>query len=329
MGTPAEGPTAGRALVEVYGSGFRLPPAFPASSGPSGPAQAGLVRVGVQKTVSVTFDGAEAPLVEVVRSNLLRVLTPVSPIPAVSATGHGAGTVDVVVRNLDDAGVPIPGEEVTLADGYAYRRPKLDAATESDFLRLVRAFLREWKRQVLPDVVLTDHTDFDPDVSTAFVEVAALPAIVLSLTGIPENRFYSLNEGPEEEINEDRVDVRRRPRTVDLNFDVIGISASTMEMTNLLAAANEFMRRNPFLDLDRDPADPGKGRVSYELDFQPGASFEVGNRPNNSNLRSFSGAVVVRGFDFEGFTGFPADEIRAMSATLKDPVRLDAERSSG
>ncbi len=323
VGTPVEGPTGGRSLVEIYGDGFRLPPAA-APDGPSGPTQAGLVVAPSPKTVSVTFGGAEALEVLVIRSNLLHVINPISPLIAAAPT-FGAGAVDVVITNLDDNGDPIGGETVTVVDGWTYRRPKLDAATESDLVRMVRAFVREWKRQVLPEVVFTSHTDFDADISTAFVDIAEMPAIVLNLNGLPENRFYSCNEGPEITVSAERVEKHRKPRTVDLNFEVIGISDNPMEILNLMAAATDFMERNPRIRLDREAGNPGAGTVEFELDYQPGASFDLGNRPSSSNIHFFSGSILIRGFSFEGLAAFPGDSIVALFRDLKDPVSLDVE----
>lgn len=323
VGTAAEGPTAGRHLVEVYGDGFRLPSTTPVP-GPSGPIVAGLVQAPSPQTVSVTFGGVEAESVEVVRSNLLRVLTPISPIAATKAAGHGAGAVDVVIQNLDDNGDPIAGESVTVVDGYTYRHVKLDAATESDFLRLVQRVIEEWKRQVLPNVVLTEHVDYDADTATPYTEIAELPAVILQGPDLPENRFYSLNEPPEE-ADGTVVEIRRKPRTVDLLFQVIGISENTMELLNLVAAASAFMERNPYLYMARDPDDAAAGEVRYEFDYQAGGDFRVASRPSSSNIRSFTGAIVVRGFDFEGFAGVPGDALRGLAATLQEDVALDAE----
>ncbi len=330
VGDPVEGPTAGRSLVLIFGDGFRLPP-DPPPDGPTGPVVAGRVTSPSPKTVSVTFGGREALKVDVVRTNLLHVVTPISPVAANKANNHGAADVDVVITNLDDDGDPIGGETVTRVDGYTYRRPQLDATNSSDFLRLIEAMIEEWKRQVLPEVVFTVHTDFDDDTSSPIVDIAKLPMIALILREVPENRFYSTNERPEIESG-GVVQTLRKPRTIDLLFDVVGASDSTMELMNLLAAANTFMEENIVIELDRDPADLSKGRVEYELDFQVGGDFAIGRGASNSNLRQFSGAIVVRGFDIEGFTGFSSSAVRDLGVLTNDDesaVSLDVEATSG
>ena len=47
---------------------------------------------------------------------------------------------DSLLRNLDENGVPIPGEEATLAAAYRFLRPRI--VSESDLTRLVRTLLR-------------------------------------------------------------------------------------------------------------------------------------------------------------------------------------------
>src|SRR5262245_61737827 len=131
--TPPTGPTGGRTLVEIAGTGFRLPPP-PPPSGTTPPPR---------PTVQILVGGREATDVRVRASDRLTFISPIGD----------ARPVDVILRNLDDDGAPIAGEEVTLANGFTYRMPAL--AAESDLARLVRTLLRELKRQVLPNVSLT------------------------------------------------------------------------------------------------------------------------------------------------------------------------------
>lgn len=324
---PVEGPTGGRALVRIFGDGFRLPPPPPAS-GPTGPVVAGRVTAAEPRTVSVTFGDKEALRVDVIRSNLLHVLTPISPIAATKATNHGAGVVDVVVTNLDDSEVPIGGETVTVAAAYTYRHPRFDTTNDSDLLRLCEALIVEWKRQVLPEVVFTSHTDYDDDTGTPIVDIAKLPAIILILRGIPENRFYTRN-GREEVLVDGIVEIRRAAKTVDLLFDVMGASDSTAELLNLLAASETFMRENICIELIRDPTDLSLGTVEYELAFQPGGGFVIPRGASNSNLRQFSGSILIRGFDIEGWAGFSKSAVRGLAALSNDVegiVQLDLEK---
>lgn len=55
----------------------------------------------------------------------------------------------------------------------------------------------------------------------------------------------------------------------------------------------------------RDPANAGAGQVRYEMDLTPDGDLKVTSQPNESNVRSFSGRFVVRGFDLEDLAGVP------------------------
>lgn len=298
--TPATGPTAGLTLVELLGSGFRLPPA-PPLTGPTSPPR---------PTVAVLVGGRPATSVGVVADGRLTFLTP----------ANDAGIVDVVVRNLDDDGVPIMGEEAIRSGAFAYAQPRL--AIESDLTRLVRTLLREFKRQVLDNVVLTVQTDFDAETGDELhlAQLAALPGLVLVGPELVEDRFYSLNRLPEAPAGPGAFTRRRVPYTVDLGFTLVGTSDHTVELLNLMAATELFFHRNKFIELDRDPANPAAGQVRYEMDLTPGGDLKVSSQPNESNVRSFSGAFVVRGFDLEDLAGVPADSVVERGAQVTEVV---------
>lgn len=281
--TPSSGLTGGRTLVDVVGSGFRLP-SPPPPSGPTPPPK---------PSVQVLVGGREASEVRVRADDRLTFLTPAGD----------AGPVAVVVRNIDDDGAAIPGEEVTLANGFRYRLPTL--AAESDLARLVRTLLRELKRQVLPNVSLTVQTDFDAHTGDELhiAELASLPALVLVGPELREDRFYSLNQLPEVPGSAGTFLRRRVPYTVDLAFTIVGASDHTVELLNLMAATELFFHKNKFLEMTRDPASPTGSRVRYEMDFAPDGDLRVTSQPNESNVRSFSGSFVIRGFDLEDVAG--------------------------
>ena len=92
---------------------------------------------------------------------------------------------------------------------------------------------------------------------------------------------------------------------MDLRFTLVGTADHTVELLNLIAATQLFFHKNKFLEMNRDEANPALGQVRYELDIPQGGDFRHSSQPNESNLRSFSGAFVVRGFDFEDMAGIP------------------------
>lgn len=320
-----EGPVAGGQTIEIYGDGFRLP-----NTAPVDVTVGDVVESPALPSVRVTFGGVAAPVASAVASNRLVVVTPPSPVTLttedpVHGTQWGVGTVDVVIENVDDAGDPIAGESVTAVDGYTYRGVKLDSATESDLARLVRTLLLELNRRVLSNVMLTVDVDFDSDTSTALVDIAKLPALVLQGPRLAENRFYSLNGRRASDGY-----LHRKVHTVDLAFDLVGISNHPVESLNLMALCTEFVESMPFISMARDPSDSAQGEVQYEFDFDGFSGFELANRPNADSLHTFSGSLRIRGFDFEGFAGFTRADVAGLLVPLGDHgVTIDTERFGG
>jgi hypothetical protein len=287
--TPSSGPTAGSLLVEILGSGFQLA-ALPQTAGPPAlPSPAVGVLVGGQAVRDVRIFSGD---------RLTCIIPP-----------GDAGPADVVVQNLDAAGSVIPGEQAIAPGAFTYVRQAL--TVEVDLTRLVRSLLQEFKRQALDNVVLTVHTDFDASVGAELhlAQIAQLPALVLVGPELTEDRFFSLNQLPEIVTGPGQFAQRRVPYTVDLGFTVIGVSDHTTELLNLMAATQLFFHRNPYLELDRDPEAPDAGRVRYELDIARDGDLKVTSQPNESNVRSFSGRFVVRGFDLEDLAGVPGESI--------------------
>jgi len=254
------------------------------------------------------------------------VLVPKSPITPTKANSYGEGSVDITIKNLDDDGDPIPGEEVTETDGLAYSRVQL--ATESDFQRLIREIVLELRLQTIPNVAISNHTDFDDDTtdSADITTLAELPGIALLGPTLRENRFYSQNapiavaaSNPGEYLK------RRVGYTVDLEFRIIGVSNIMVELINLMAVVNGYFEKNKYIELTRDPNDSSLGKARYEIDFTEDGDLDTISTPNDSNIHAFSGRFVIRGFDMQDLTGFANDQTVGQTATTDDEgVRLTA-----
>lgn len=296
--TPSSGPTGGSLLVEIAGSGFRLPDPPPAT----GPAPASAPSVGV------AVGGRPARDVRVIDAGRLSCIVPPGD----------AGPADVVVQNLNASGAPIAGEQASAAGAFTYVLHPL--TPEADLTRLVRTLLQELKRQVLVNVVLTVHTDFDPETGDELhlAQLAQLPALVLVGPELAEDRFFSLNQLPETSAGPNTFERRRVPYTVDLGFTLVGVSDHTTELLNLMAATQLFFHRNNYLAMPRDPANPDAGSVRYEMDFTPDGDLKVTSQPNESNVRSFSGRFVVRGFDIENLAGLAGGDVVERGAPVDD-----------
>lgn len=281
--SPSSGPTSGGDLVRLTGADFA-------------------------PRVAVELGGVAAKVLAV-RSEagtwLADVRTP----------AHVEATVDVVLRNLDAAGAAIPGEEATLPGAYRFLRPRI--VKEADLTRLVRALLRELKRQVIANVSMTVSVDYDDTTIDGMnvIAISKLPSLVLSGPRVVENRFFSTNE-PHEDVVAGPAGPellrRRPPLTVDLVFTITAASDRTVELLNLMAAAATFLNRNRWVELPRDPESPGAGTVRWEMD--PEGEFQTRlDGPND--VRAFTCGFVVRGFDID--EGLPLNLGKAVAdATL-------------
>lgn len=281
-------------MVDVSGAGFRLPPV-------PGPGKTDGV---LKPTVEVLFGTEPAELVQVLSDDRLFVSLPI----------HDAGSVSVTIRNLDDNGDPIVGEEVVAAGAFEFVAPSYftGEAKESELTRLVRTLVLELRRQVIGSVAIGTHTDYDEATNAELfvAELSSIPGLVLIGPDLSENRFYSSNARGEHDVTPGDPDTEfvetREPYTVDLMFSFVGFSDRVMELLNLQSGVLEFFRRNTTLSMDRDRSDPTKGKVSYELDFAPDGEPKRSGQTNASNLVSFAGRMVIRGFDHDHFVGTEA-----------------------
>ncbi len=320
---PTKGPSGGKTVVEILGTNFRLPTPPPATD---------FVGGDFEESVRVVIGGRLTTTVQVVSDQRLFCTTQ-SREPIFS---------DVVVTNIDSNGDPIAGETVTLANSYTYARPRLDALAQSDLVRLCITIIRELKKQIISNVTMTTATDFDADPADAtnFIEIAELPQLILVGPQFEENRFQTNNEALEEAPDPTTFElgIRRFPRVVDVIFNLIGASDNTVELLNLMFSVQSFFNRNKDLLMLRNapsgdpndpfPVDPDPADViEYEMDIEVGGQFGVTTRPNNSNLRTFSGSFLIRGFEIEDLPDFPADLLVAVTReVLQSEVCPTAEQ---
>lgn len=322
--TPASGPSMGGNMVEIIGTGFRLPDPPPAS----GPAPA------LVETVLVEFGGV--PATKAIPVSATRMFVPVPKYPLVQSNGKPltSALVAVEVTNIDNSGVPIPGETVSVADAYTYGRPDISAENESDFTRLVRTLLRLLKSEVLPNVVLEIDTDYDEDLNTPQPEHGDLPGIAVHGPEVTENTFYrDWSDREDTALGTGETLIQRRSHTVDLGFDIIGYSDNELEFLNLLALAEQWKDRNQKIYMDCDPDDPGAGQVGYDFIFAVDGQFKAEKQSGtalNSNLKVFRGQVIIQGFEFAGLPGVSNDDGIAVAADVdEDGVVLQDPEQTG
>jgi len=263
--TPNRGPCAGGNVVRVAGTGFA-----PWVGVEVGPGRAQLVPTWIVSELS-----------------LADVCVPPGE----------AGPADLRVRNLDEAGTPIPGEDALAPHGYLYARPQL--VTESDLTRLVRVLLRDLKREVLANTGIAVSVDYDdtPTDGLNVVAMATLPSLVLSGPTLRENRTLSTNVLRERPLDADEAERLRAPYTVDLAFRLTGASTRTTELLNLAAALGPFLSGRQWLEVARDPEAPEGDTVRYELDPDGELRTRLDAGGGKADARVFTCGLVVRGFD--------------------------------
>lgn len=313
--SPNTGPPTGAHLVEIIGTNFRLPTAPPAT---------GIVPV-APTPVRVSFDGVVSSRVLVASDTRLFAETPKKIL--VQANGRPIEdplAVDVLVENIDDLGVLIPTEEVTEVDGYTYARIDLSFDTPSDLSRLGDALIDLWRSEVLENTVFGQNTDFDSDTTDGmqFVDIASVPACILTGPRLAENLFFRRWDDEEVTTTGTEFKIVRRPKYNDVSFDILAITNNDRQLVNLIALIDAFMDNNKFLTF---------GGCPYEMDFVEGADMSVIKQSSqlNSNIRTAKGELLIRGFNMSGFAGVTDHDTKDVGDALDDRVTLESTEQIG
>jgi hypothetical protein len=306
---PAYGPSSGQTLLTITGTGMRLPPQPPAGRPTTG---------GLPQTVEIRIGALPAARV-LVRED---AAIPQGTIATCLTPAGAPGPADIIIQNLNDAGQPIAGEAVLLPGAFTYERTALSA--ETSLTRLVRTLLRAFKAQVIENVNLTVHTDFDAAAESGaeLAAVARLPALVLAGPELRQNCAYSINQQLVHALR-DGLALHHVPYTVDVGFTLIGMTDRTAELLNLMSLCTLFLHKNKHLVVARDPDAPEAGHVAYEMDFAPGGQFQVRSQPSESNVRHFVGEFVIRGFDIDEPHGIPIERVHASSVIELGTDRME------
>jgi len=240
----------------------------------------------------------------------------------VRTPAHEPGLSDVRIINLDADGVPVPGEESVLAEGYRFDRYEI--VRESDLTRLVRTLLQKLKAYLLANTSISVSVDYDDTVEDGLdiVAMAELPSLVLSGPRLAENRFYSMNTSREAVVDGPtgpEVIRHRPPYTADLTFTITVASDRTFELFNLMAAMATFLHQSRWLEMARDAEHPGAGSVRWEMD--PDGDFRT-RLDGADDVRAFTCGLVIRGVDVaDGLPldiGLPVEVIDFLTETLEN-----------
>jgi hypothetical protein len=214
----------------------------------------------------------------------------------IDAPSHDAGSIDLVLENLDAVGMPVPGEATTARGAYEFERPQL--VHEADLARLMRTLVRAVKREVLANVHIAVHVDHEdtPTDGLRITTMATVPSIVLSGPSVRPSPAYRSADPIDAPRTGGDVLRHRQRLTRDLAFTITGASRSTTELLALFTAAGQFVARNPWIPMLRDPARPELGLVRWDVDPEGDWRTQI---PGTDGVHAFTAAFVVRGFDLD------------------------------
>jgi len=296
--TPNAGLTRGTNLVQLTGTGFRLPPAPPATGYLGGDAVS---------TVKVSFEGVVSAWAHAITSSraFARVPTWSGAYDALPAA------LDVRIANLDDAGVEIPLQNVTRVNAYTIARPEL--AQETTLQRVIRELIKVLRRHVVPNVGLTLGRDYQEDLTDFDRIRATTPCVALYGPHLAVNRFYSLNaEEPETEpLEADAWVLRKEPVTVDLDFEMRGWATGEVHAYGLAQALILCFRDLVRLDV---------GGLLYEVEIPWDAQPDFGSVPNFNDLHTFGARLLIRGVHLDDDPGTVILRGWDITANGGDPV---------
>ena len=269
---PSSGRTLGDSLVEIVGADFGVPSA------------------GLQ--IKVFFGGKEALKADAITPNRILAMAP----------GGDPGPVDVRVDNITPGVPPAPDvvESTILPGGYTYKRPDLstDVVSKYPVVALVgRKLVQDLRRTVLENTHWAMDIEYADMFSASFDEskLATAPSLKISGPTITRDRFYSQNNDIDNLDSLGRHVFSRRPFSVALGFDFIGIGRSKAESLRIHEEVLSYFDRTPFLDVFCNGTDDTDGVVQYEMSIVWPSVGRFNARNGRSQIYEFSGSFRIRG----------------------------------
>ena len=290
----AFGHTGGRQYIEVSGTNFR--PQTPQVN-PSGPLPV------PPPSVAVEFGGIISPKV---------LITSTTRVIALTGERDEGSDLDVIVRNIDDAGVLIPGEEATLAGAYNYRAALL--AVDSPLTLIAQQLILSIRRQVHPRATISVHTDLDESAATLLnvARISALPAIVLiGPNTVKSAAAYQSNENflTEDTPNAEEFASKQSLESYDVSFDLLLLSNNKDEYMNMIEAMIGYHRKTKHF------IHPSTGSL---IELRLVAAPQTQPRPGNDNLFVARAEIALIGFELGEFPGFASDSVLELGRKTLD-----------
>jgi len=249
--------------------------------------------------------------VEVLSATVLRfIMPPFAGDP--SRLKSGPVNVDVQVVNIYPDGTPVQGESVTRASFFRYYQK--DLAKEAHVTAVDRALIDSLRIGVLDNVAFSTDPDYvTPDgVQFHVYEDAGLPALYVS--GPRTTDPIPPAETADSKANDGDVVVKAggaqwqrtsAPMIAVAHYNVVGVSNSRMECTNLAQAFLEWTQAVKVLRVPIDPTDVSKGYREYALALEKDGQPDVGKY---GDLHQFSAQILIDGVQVLPEEGFIQEE---------------------
>jgi hypothetical protein len=232
--------------MTIRGVGFRVPEIGDVSEYP---------------TVEVEINGVEADGVAAVAHYRVEAIVP----EYLGSHEDLPDIVDVTVRNLDDDGVAIPGEEVTAVGAYTYQRPSMIA--NSTLTEVTLEVLRVFRRYLLLNTVTATDPDFSDDPASGITAIGKLPAIVLDGPRVLPSGMYRYSDQSYDALDDGSglYAERAAPFTARLEWGILLVSNGKRANLNLLNAVIRHFDSRPFMRVPLEPAGVNFMRVDAKL----------------------------------------------------------------
>lgn len=243
--------------------------------------------------VSVLFGTLPARRIQVTSPTRLTCLPPRGEI----LESETSLIVPLTITNEDQG----PPNSVVTGDVYTYRRPDLSKLNQSHLATVAKTFRDRVGQQVIANVAMTTHVDFDESTADLMnrLALAKLPAIVLvgpalELLPIVNNNAEPIVTLPVGDPEPTDFEARDQVRQVNMTYEIRLLTDSKKQMLNLTQACYGFHQRNEYLtDVPRDPLTPGAGVVRYPLQIV--SDFVAADARSRANVREAVGSWLIEG----------------------------------
>ncbi len=245
----------------------------PTSAVADGSEFAYVIGTGFADAVEVRFGEAVAAVEGVFDEGANRVALVRVPKAAPGAgedpNTFNPGVVDITLQNLDEDGLPIPGEVDVIVDAFTMTRTPTSAP--GSLSRVVGQLLLLLRREVIANVTFGVAVDYDADADDGVrvVEIANTPAIVVSGPSMTVSRVWRRMDRREAEAGSlaDVTEAKAPAMAYDiaLSLNIATEAAAKRQLYNLIDAVGRCLNRNKLLSMLAVDGDPESETLRWPM----------------------------------------------------------------